>query len=169
MPTCWSATLIVPLRTPGSPFVATLKEMLASPCPVAEPPSCIQPLAAAALHWHSRLVEMVSVPLPPAAENDVGVAAAETAHFTVEGDVTFWVEDSHAPAQAAATYTNKASTTRGIFGVDAPEKAQLCASYVQLYKNHSRAGRIFISWIANAGERLHGSSAEHFGLRTDRY
>src|SRR5437879_5392679 len=96
--------------------------MLASPCPVAEPPSRIHPLAAATLHWHSRLVETVSVPLPPAAENDVGVAAAVTAHFTVEGEVTFCVEEAHAPAQAAAAHTNNASTTRGIFAVDAPEK-----------------------------------------------
>src|SRR5207244_12052607 len=103
MPICWSPTLMVPLRTPGSAFVATLKEMVASPCPVAELPSCIHPLAAAALHWHSRLVDTVSVTLPPASANGVGVAAAVTAHFTVEGDVTFGVEEAHASGQAAAT------------------------------------------------------------------
>src|SRR5207248_11166141 len=89
MATCRSPTLIVPLRMPGSLFVATLKEMVASPCPVGGPINCIQPPAAAALHWHSRFVETLSVPLPPAAENELGVAAAVTAHFTAEDDVTF--------------------------------------------------------------------------------
>jgi hypothetical protein len=114
MPTCWSPTVIVPRRVAGSALDATLKETLPSPCPLVELASWIQAPEADALHWHSRLVETANVPPPPEAEKDDGLAAAVTAHFTVEGEVTFWVDEPHAPAHAEATDTTNASTTRRI-------------------------------------------------------
>ena len=50
MPICSPPTLIMPLRTAGSALAATLKEIVPSPCPSVDAPSCIQPLAAATLH-----------------------------------------------------------------------------------------------------------------------
>jgi hypothetical protein len=63
------------------------------------------------------LVETANVPVPPAAEKEVGVAAAVTAHFAVEADVTLWLEELHAPAPTAATYTQHENTTPRIFSL----------------------------------------------------
>src|SRR6185312_7860032 len=91
---------MVPLRVEGSAFAATLNGTVVSPCPCVEPPSWIQLPAAAAVHWHSRAVDTVSVPSPPAAENEVGVAVAVMPHFIAEGDVTLSFADEHAPIDA---------------------------------------------------------------------
>jgi hypothetical protein len=107
---------MLPLRAAGSAFWATLKETLPSPCPLLEPPSCIQSLAAAAVHWQSRFVETSRVPLPPAGENEVADASTVIAHLALEGAVTLWVEELHAPVHAAVRHAEIATRKQRILG-----------------------------------------------------
>ena len=106
------------MRTAGSALLVTVNEMVASPCPVAESPSWIHPLAAVAVHGQSRFVATLRVPAPPAARNDVGVAVTLTPHFDVEGDVTVVVDELHAAAAAAVIDNDNSNMNRDIdFGV----------------------------------------------------
>jgi hypothetical protein len=83
------------------------------------------------------LVEIAIVPVPPPAEKDAGVADAVTAHLTVEGEVTFWVDEAHAPAPAAIRQQSDASTLRRTVVINAPAMHPLGANRAERYKEHS--------------------------------
>jgi len=57
---------------------------------------------------------MVRVPLPPDAENEVGVAVAVMPHFDDVGDVTLALEELHAAIGMPAAASENASITRRI-------------------------------------------------------
>jgi len=60
----WLATAIVPLRAAPS-FRATVKLTVPVPVPVGDDVSAIQPTSTVAVHRHSLVVVMVSLPGPP--------------------------------------------------------------------------------------------------------
>jgi hypothetical protein len=56
----------------------------------------------------------VSVPSPPEAEKELGVAVAVTPHFAAEGDVTLSLADEHAPIDTPERQSESASIIRRI-------------------------------------------------------
>ena len=96
-------------RAAGSAFEATENDTDDSPCPSPEA-SVIHAASALAVHWHSRLVAMRTVPDPPAGGKDAFSELIVTAHLTADGPVV--VSRSEEEPQAAATSASAASAER---------------------------------------------------------
>jgi hypothetical protein len=81
------------LRDEGSALAVTVNGTEPSPCPSVEDGSVSHAASLFADHWHSRLVDTLIVPDPPAGGNAELSVCSWTAHFTADGDVTVSVTE----------------------------------------------------------------------------
>jgi hypothetical protein len=86
--------------------------MVAGPCPLVGPPNAIQSTSAFAVHEHSRLTPIVSVPLLPAGlAEDRSVDALSAQRVVDDGPVTL-MDESEPQAASGMTLTPAANIRR---------------------------------------------------------
>ena len=102
--TCVPLTSSVPLRDAGAALASTRYETVPLPCPLPAEVRAIQFTPLDASHVQSRVVVIVSEPLPPPAGAVAIELSTETEHFGVLGDVVeIVVARPHDPAAMAAS------------------------------------------------------------------
>lgn len=112
--TCWSLTVMFPVREEGSAFDVTVNWKDPSPWPSVGEASVIQAVSDFADHWHSRFVLTRTVADPPEKGNVALSGCAWIAHFTGVGAVLDCVvEDDPQAQRKLAAYAARIAAIAG--------------------------------------------------------